>query len=49
MFEFHATLPLGCDPLNISHNYTQLCECLDNQPIKIPARSSGSDNVTGRY
>ena len=25
-------------PAKISHNYAQLCKCLDNQPIKITTR-----------
>ena len=37
------------NPAKISHNYTQLCEYLDNQPIKITTRFSGSSVVTGRH
>ena len=37
------------NPAKISHNYTYLCEFLDNQPIKITTRFSGSSDVTGRH
>ena len=30
------------NPTKISPNYTKLCECLDNQPINITTRFSGS-------
>ena len=36
--EYQATIPL-----KFFHNYTILCKCLDNQPIKITPRFSGSE------
>ena len=35
------------NPIKISHNYAQLCECVDNQPIKITTQFSGRDDITG--
>ena len=56
MFELHAKYTrdvirwISNDNLTkISHNYAQLCECLDNQPIKITTQFSGSDDATGRH
>ena len=56
MFELHAKYTSDVirwisndNPTKISHNYAQLCECLDNQPIKITTQFSGSDDATGRH
>ena len=56
MFELHAKYTRDVirwisndNPTKISLNYAQLCECLDNQPIKITTRFSGSDDATGQH